>query len=410
MRYGKLMAATLAIAAIATTGCGRSDEAAGGSGAKASPGITDTTITIGATAPLSGPAAPTGTQTAGIKAAFDAENAKGGIDGRKLEYVVLDDAYDPAKALQNVKQLIERDQVFALAQSTGTASQTAAMPYILSKQVPSVFTGTGNSAFGDDPKGKPWVTGSIPTNTVEAQVYSRYLQQTKPNAKVAILYQNDAFGKEVVSAFQADIKGSNVKVVATRPFEATDATVAPQVTQLKRSGADVLYILVGTQPTLIQALKQRKALGWDALAITNYGATSNELLSDAGDASEGLVSAVWFKDPTSPEWANDAAVKEYQAQLAKSAPKVRTNASPPIFGYIDGLAVIAALKNMKEPTRESFMEAIRSLDVDVPLLIPGIKIQMSPTDGFPLESMQIRLWRGGHWESQGEPVTPGAKG
>lgn len=399
--------ALLAILALLATACGRgSSGGSGGSGSNGSdPGITASSIKLGGSYPFSGPASAYGTIGVAAKAYFDWLNAKGGVNGRKIEFTTLDDGYEPARALQNAKQLVEQNKVFALFNTLGTANNLAAWDYLNQNKVPQVFVATGASEFGADPSKHPWTIGWQPDYVSEARVYAEYLKKNKPNAKVAALYQNDAFGKDLLNGFKSAIQGSGVSVTAAESYEVTDPTVDSQVSKLATSKADV-FLDITTPKFGAQAIHRLTEVNWKPLHILNNVAASKTLvLKPAGlAASKGIVSVSYFKDPEDPRWANDPAMMEYKAGLKQYAPKADPNEPFNVYGWAAANTMAEALKQMKSPTRQALMDTVRNMNLNIPLLLPGVSVQTSPTDGYPIQDMQIMQFDGQHWQLQGNVI------
>ncbi len=399
--------ALLAILALLATACGRgSSGGAGGSGSNgADPGITASSIKLGGSYPFSGPASAYGTIGVSAKAYFDWLNAKGGINGRKIEFSTLDDGYEPARALQNAKQLVEQNKVFALFNTLGTANNLAIWDYTNQQKVPQVFVATGASAWGADPSKHPWTIGWQPDYVSEARVYAEYLKKNKPNAKVAALYQNDAFGKDLLNGFKSAIQGSGVSVTAAESYEVTDPTVDSQVSKLATSKADV-FLDITTPKFGAQAIHRLTEVNWKPLHILNNVAASKTLvLKPAGlAASKGIVSVSYFKDPEDSRWASDPAMMEYKAGLKQYAPKADPNEPFNVYGWAAASTMTEALKQMKSPTRQALMDTIRNMSLNIPLLLPGVSVRTSPTDGYPIQDMQIMQFDGQHWQLQGSVI------
>jgi branched-chain amino acid transport system substrate-binding protein len=399
--------ALLAILALLATACGRgSSGGSGGSGSNGSdPGITASSIKLGGSYPFSGPASAYGTIGVSAKAYFDWLNAKGGVNGRKIEFTTLDDGYEPARALQNAKQLVEQNKVFALFNTLGTANNLAIWDYANQQKVPQVFVATGASAWGADPSKHPWTIGWQPDYVSEARVYAEYLKKNKPNAKVAALYQNDAFGKDLLNGFKSAVQGSGISVTAAESYEVTDPTVDSQVSKLATSKADV-FLDITTPKFGAQAIHRLTEVNWKPLHILNNVAASKTLvLKPAGlAASKGIVSVSYFKDPEDPRWASDSAMMEYKAGLKQYAPKADPNEPFNVYGWAAANTMAEALKQMKSPTRQALMDTIRNMNLNIPLLLPGVSVQTSPTDGYPIQDMQIMQFDGQHWQLQGSVI------
>jgi branched-chain amino acid transport system substrate-binding protein len=399
--------ALLAVLALLATACGRgSSGGSGGSGSSGSdPGITATSIKLGGSYPFSGPASAYGTIGVSAKAYFDWLNAKGGINGRKIEFTTLDDGYEPARALQNAKQLVEQNKVFALFNTLGTANNLASWDYLNQNKVPQVYVATGASEFGADPAKHPFTIGWQPDYVSEARVYASYLKQNKPNAKVAALYQNDAFGKNLLNGFKAAVQGTGIQVTTAESYEVSDPSVDSQVSKLATSKADV-FLDITTPKFGAQAIHRLTEVGWKPLHILNNVAASKTLvLKPAGlAASKGIVSVSYFKDPEDARWANDPAMMEYKAGLKQYAPKADVNEPFNVYGWAVANTMAEALKQMKQPTRAALMDAIRNMNLDIPLLLPGVSVRTSPSDGYPIQDMQIMRFDGEHWQLLGNVI------
>jgi len=398
--------ALLLIAATTFAACGRDDDDGGGGGGGSAPGITDNSIKLGGSYPFSGPASAYRSIEQGAQAYFAFANANGGVDGRKIDFVTLDDGYEPAKAIQNARRLVQEEQVFALFNPLGTANNVAIWDYANKQEVPQVYVATGASLWGADPKAHPWTIGWQPDYVTESQVYANYLKKAKPSAKVAVLYQNDAFGEDLLNGFKKAIDGSGIKVVAAESYEVTDPTISSQMSKLASSDADT-FLDITTPKFGAQAIVAVDKLGWKVLHIINNVSASKLLvLQPAGlDKAQGLISTAYFKDPASPDWAGDASMKEYKAGLAKYQPRANPEDPNCVYGWAAAETMVEALKGMKDPTREALMESVRNMDVEVPILLPGIKVQTSgDQDGYPIEAMQIQRFEGENWKLQGEVI------
>ncbi len=397
---GYVWIAVLAMVALIAAGCGR-DEDKGSS----SPGITDAEIKLGGSYPFSGPASAYKSIRDGAKAQFDFVNDNGGVDGRKIKFTTLDDAYEPPRAVQNARRLIQQEKVFALFNTLGTPNNLAIWDYVNKQKVPQVFVATGASDWGEDIAAHPYTIGWQPDYVTEAQIYADYLKKEKPSAKVAVLYQNDGFGKDLLGGFEKAIEGSNIKVVAKESYEVTDPTIASQIRKLAGSGADT-FLNITTPKFSAQAIAAIAKSDWKPLHIlNNVGASKALVLTPAGlDNSKGIISTSYFKDPEDPQWQNDAAMKEYKAALKKYSPRSNPNDPFNVYGWGAAATMVEALNNMKQPNREALMDSVRNLDTEIPILLPGITVQTSDTDGYPIEAMQIQRFNGDRWELLGKVV------
>jgi branched-chain amino acid transport system substrate-binding protein len=387
---------------LVAAGCGR-DEGDGGSNA---PGVTDDSIKLGGSYPFSGPASAYGTIGRAAKAHFDWVNSKGGVNGRKIQFVTLDDGYDPARAVSNARRLVTQDKVFALFNTLGTANNLAIWDYVNQQKVPQLYVATGASEWGADVAKHPYTIGWQPDYVTEATAYANYVKKNKPNAKVAVLYQNDGFGKDLLGGFTKGIQGSNVKIVARESYEVTDPTVAPQVAKLSRSGADT-FLDIATPKPGAQAIGTVAKLGWKPLHILNNVAASKTLvLKPVGyPAAQGIVSMTYFKDPEDQQWADDPAMKEYKTQLAKFAPRLNPDEPFNAYGWAAAATMVKALQEMgDEPDREKLMDAVRNMDAEIGLLLPGVRVKTGEGDGYPLQSVQMMRFRDENWQLLGDVI------
>jgi branched-chain amino acid transport system substrate-binding protein len=392
--------ALLAVIVVLAAGCGRGSSSGGSGGTASDPGITANSIKLGGSYPFSGPASAYGTIGASAKAYFDWLNAKGGVNGRKIDFVALDDGYEPARALQNAKRLVEQDKVFAMFNTLGTANNIATWDYLNQAKVPQVYVATGSSAWGADVSKHPFTIGWQPDYVSEARVYASYLKDSKPNAKVAVLYQNDAFGKELLNGFKSAIGGTGITVAAAESYEVTDPTVDSQVSKLASSKADV-FLDITTPKFGAQAIHRLTEINWKPLHILNNVAASKTLvLKPAGlAASKGIVSVAYLKDAEDPRWDTDAAMQEYKAGLKQYAPKLDVNEPFNVYGWAVASSMAKALGEMKQPTRAALMDTIRNQNMQLPLLLPGINVQTSATDGYPIQDMQMIRFDGNRWQT-----------
>jgi branched-chain amino acid transport system substrate-binding protein len=402
-----LLVALVVAAAMVVAGCGR-DEGGGGGGSASEPGLSDTSIKLGTTFPLSGPASAYATISRASQAYFKMVNDNGGVNGRKIEYVVRDDGYDPARAVQNARRLITQDKVFALFNPLGTPVNLAIWDYVNQQKVPQLFVATGASNWGEDTDKHPWTIGWQPTYPDEAAAFADYLKKNKPNAKVAVLYQNDDFGKDFLGGFEKGIEGSDIKITARQSYEVTDPTVSPQVVKLARSGADTFLDIATPKPTA-QAIGTVAKIGkWKPLhLISNVSASKSLVFKPVGlAAAKGIISNTYLKDPESSEFANDAAMKEYKAQLKKYAPRLNPDEPFNVYGWSVAQTMVKTLEKAgKDLTRENVTDAARNLDEELDLLLPGVKVKTSESDGYPIESVQIERFDGKNWKPIGDVFT-----
>jgi branched-chain amino acid transport system substrate-binding protein len=380
---------------------------------KYDPGATDTEIKIGNTNPYSGPASAYGLIGKTIDAYFKKVNAEGGINGRKVNFISYDDGYSPPKAVEQVRKLVESDEVLLVFQPLGTPSNTAIQKYMNSKKVPQLFVATGATKWGD-PKGNPWTMGWQPTYQAEGQIYAKYIMKNHPNAKIGILFQNDDYGKDYVKGLK-DGLGDKAKtmIVSELPYEPADPTVDSQIVSLKGSGADVFFN-VTTPKFAAQAIKKAHEIGWKPVHLLNNVSNSvGSVLKPAGlEASKDVLSTGYLKDPTDPTWNDDAGKKEWLAFMDKYFPDGDKTSSFTVYGYTVAQTLQQTLKQAGDTlTRENVMKQAANLKgVKLPMLLPGIEINTTATDFYPIEQMQMQKFTGERWELFGEVISGGGGG
>jgi branched-chain amino acid transport system substrate-binding protein len=375
---------------------------------KYSPGATDSEIKIGQTMPYSGPASAYGTIGKSEIAYFKMINDQGGINGRKINLISLDDSYSPPRTVEQIRKLVEEEQVLFTFQTLGTAANTAIQKYMNAKQVPQLFVATGATKWGD-PQHFPWTMGWQPTYQHESHIYAKYLLQTKPDAKIGVLYQNDDYGKDYLKGFKDGLGDKAAKmIVAEVTYEPSDATVDSQIVTLQGSGADTFFNIT-TPKFAAQAIRKSYDIGWRPLHYLNVVSTSvAAVLQPAGlEKSVGLISIGYVKDPTDPLWKDDKAVKDYLAIMKKYYPDGNTNDSLNIYGMSAAQTLVQVLKQCGDDlTRENVMRQAENLkDLEIPTLLPGIRINTSPTDFYPIEQVQLIRFDGKTWVRFGELLT-----
>jgi branched-chain amino acid transport system substrate-binding protein len=369
------------------------------------PGASDTEIKFGQTMPYSGPASAYGTIGKTEAAYFRMINERGGINGRKLNLISLDDGYSPPRTVEQIRKLVEDEQVLFTFQTLGTPSNTAIQKYMNARKVPQLLVATGATKWGD-PQHFPWTIGWQPTYQHESQIYAKYLLQNRPNAKIAVLFQNDDYGKDYLMGFKDGLGSQGQKlIVAEASYEVTDPTVDSQIVALKSSGADVL-VNITTPKFAAQAIRKVHDSGWRPLHFLNVVSTSvAAVLQPAGlDKSVGLVSVAYFKDPTDPAWKDDKAVHEYFAFIKKYYPEGNPADGFNVYGYAVAQTLVQTLRQCGDDlTRENVMRQAANLkDVELPMLLPGIRINTSPTDFYPIEQVQLIRFDGKTWVRFGE--------
>ncbi len=371
---------------------------------KYDPGASDTEIKIGNIMPYSGPASAYGTIGKVEAAYFKMINDKGGINGRKVNFISVDDGYSPPRTVEMARKLVEQDEVLFVFQSLGTGMNTAIQKYMNVKKVPQLFVATGATKW-NDPKEFPWTMGWQPNYQTEGTIYAQYILKTKPNAKIAILYQNDDYGKDYLKGFKDGLGAKTGLIVKEVSYEATDPTVDSQMVQLQASGADVFFNI--TTPKFA-ALAIRKAydLGWKPVHfLNNVSASVGSVLVPAGlEKAVGLISTQYIKDPTDPQWVSDPAVMAWKEFMAKYYPDGDLKDASNIYGYTAAASLVQVLKQCGDNlTRESVMKQAASLkDFRVETMLPGIKMNTSATDFAPIESVQLIKFDGKEWVRFGD--------
>jgi ABC-type branched-subunit amino acid transport system substrate-binding protein len=368
---------------------------------KYDPGASDTEIKIGNTVPYSGPASAYGTIGKTLAGYFKMVNDQGGINGRKINFISLDDGYSPPKAVEMVRRLVEQDEVLFLVNTLGTPSNTAIHKYMNTRKVPHLFLATGATKW-NDPKDFPWTMGFNPSYQSEAKLYAQHILKTMPNAKIAVLYQNDDYGKDYLKGL-TDGLGDKAKsmIVAQASYEVTDPTIDSQIVTLKASGADT-FINITTPKFAAQAIRKVADIGWKPVHyLNNVSAAVGSVLKPAGlDKSQGLISMQYFKDPADSRWANDPAMKDYLAFMKKYVPDANANDSTNAYGYAVAQLTTHVLKQCGDNlTRENVMKQAASLkNVQLPMMLPGVVADTGPNDFAPFQSMQLIRFEGEAWK------------
>ena len=373
------------------------------------PGVTDTTIKIGGIHPYSGPASAYGTIGKAAQAYFKMVNDNGGINGRKIEYIDLDDGYSPPRTVQQARKLVEQDRVLLIFNSLGTPTNTAIHKYMNIKKVPQLFVATGAGKW-NDPKHFPWTMGWQPSYPGEAEIYAAWLLKNKPNAKVGILYQNDDYGKDYLNGFLKGLgKHAKTMVVDKESYEVTDPTVQSQIIKLKNSGADTFFNIT-TPKFAAQAIRAAYDTGWKPLQFLNNVSTSvGSVLTPAGlDKSKGVITTAYLKDATDSQWDNDADMKAWNAWMDKYNPGADKANGFYIYGYAAAYTMTQVLKRAGDNlTRKHVMYVASHLNhLKVPLLLPGVDVDTSPTDFAPIQCEQLQRFDGQTWKIFGKVVCP----
>jgi branched-chain amino acid transport system substrate-binding protein len=376
------------------------------------PGASDTEIKIGNTMPYSGPASAYGAIGKAEAAYFTMINEQGGINGRKINFISRDDGYSPPKAVELVRQLVEQDQVLFLFQTLGTPSNTAIQGYLNDNKVPQLFVATGADKW-NDPKNHPWTMGWQPSYRVEARIYARYILKNLPDAKIAVLYQNDDFGKDYLIGLREGLGAKADKmIVATQSYETTDPTVDSQVASLQGSGADVL-LTAATPKFAAQAIRKVFDIGWKPTHfLTNVSISVKAVLQPAGpEKGVGIISAGYLKEPTDPQWKNTPEYNEWLDWMKKYNSSANVADGNNVYGYTVSQTMVDVLKAAgNNLTRENIMKQAANIHSEkLPMLLPGITVSTSPTDFAPIKQMQLEKFDGTTWQLFGE-VLSGAGG
>jgi len=362
-------------------------------------GASDAEIKVGNIMPYSGPLSAYATIGKTIAAYFNKINAEGGINGRKINFISYDDGFSPPKTVEQARKLVENDEVLLIFQSLGTPTNNAIQKYMNSNKVPQLFVATGATKFGDQ-KNFPWTMGWQPTYQIEGHIYARYLLQNHPNGKIAILYQNDDSGRDYIKGLK-DGLGGKMQIVAEAPYEPADPTVDSQIIKLKASGADIFFNEASPK-FAAQAIKKLAELSWKPVhLLASISASVGSVLKPAGlENSKGILSTGYLKDPTDPSWKNDPAVKEWAAFMDKYYPEGDKTTTFTVYGYLTAQTLVQVLKQCGDDlTRENVMKQAANLkDLELGMLLPGIKINTGPSDYYPIKQMQMSRFNGEYGE------------
>ena len=368
-------------------------------------GASDTEIKIGHAGPYSGPASAYGVIGKGIEAYWKSVNDAGGINGRKVNFITLDDGYNPSKTVEVVRQLVEQEKVLCCFNTLGTPSNTAIHKYVNQKKVPHLYISTGASKWGD-PQHFPWTMGFQPDYNTEGQIYAKHMLANVKDAKIGILMQNDDFGKDYVDGFKKGLGKENVgRIVKHVTYEITDPTVDSQIIQLKDSGANVFFD-VGTPKFCAQAIRKAAEIGWKpAHYLVNVSASVGSVIKPAGyDNAQGIITAAYLKDPTDKQWDNAEDMKAWRAWMAKNMPNASTLDGNYIFAHSVATMMVETLKRCGDNlTRANVMKQAASFHNYVPpLLLPGISINTSAADFYPIQAVQLARFNKETWDLFGE--------
>ena len=371
---------------------------------KYDPGVTDKEIKVGNINPYSGPASAYGAIGKSIAAYFDKVNAEGGVNGRMVKFISLDDGYNPAKTVEQARKLVEEEEVLLVFQTLGTPPNSAIHKYMNTKKVPHLFVATGATKWGD-PKNFPWTMGWQPNYQSESKIYVAHILENKPNAKIAILYQNDDYGKDYLKGFE-DGLGDKAKtmIVSKISYEVTDPTVDSQMVSLKASGADTFFNIT-TPKFAAQAIKKAAELGWKpAHYLNSVSSAVGSVLVPAGiEASIGIITAGYIKDPTDPQFQKGKEWDDWLAYMKKYHPSGDLKDNFNVYGYTVAQTMVQVLKQAGDNlTRENIMKQAASLDIALPMLLPGVNLKTGPDDFYPIEREQLMKFDGKTWQLFGK--------
>ncbi|MGY4574220.1 ABC transporter substrate-binding protein [Bradyrhizobium sp. USDA 3256] len=371
-------------------------------------GASDTEIKIGNIMPYSGPASAYGVIGRTEAAYFKKINDAGGINGRKINFISYDDAYSPPKAVEQARKLVESDEVLLIFNSLGTPSNSAIQKYMNSKKVPQLFVATGATKW-NDPKDFPWTMGWQPNYQSETQIYAKYILKNMPNAKIAVLYQNDDYGKDYLKGLKDGLgqKAANM-IVAEESFETSQPTIDSNIVKLKASNADV-FIDIATPKFAAQAIKKVAEIGWKPTHfLNNVSASVGSVIKPAGfENAQDIISAAYLKDASDKQWDNDPGMKEFYAFMAKDFPEGDKLDGGTVVGFGVAQTLVQVLKQCGDNlTRENIMKQAASLkDFRTEVLLPGVKINTAANDFAPISQLQLMKFKGEKWELFGEVIS-----
>jgi len=370
-------------------------------------GATDTEIKIGNIMPYSGPASAYGVIGKTEAAYFNKINAEGGIKGRKINFVTYDDGYSPPKAVEQARKLVESDEVLVVFNPLGTPSNSAIQKYLNSKKVPQLFVATGATKW-NDPKDFPWTVGWQPSYQSEARIYAKFLMKEKPDGKIAIMYQNDDFGKDYLKGLKDGLGAKASMIIAEESYEPSEPTIDNHIVKLKATGADV-FISITTPKFAAQAIKKIAEIEWKPMQIvSNVSASVGSVIKPAGfENAQGILSAAYAKDGADTQWDSDPNMKKFYAFLEKYYPEGNKLDASVVYGYGAAQTMVKVLEMCGDDlTRANVMKQAASLQDFTPdTLLPGVKINTSATDFAPIEQLQMQRFKGEKWELFGDIIS-----
>jgi branched-chain amino acid transport system substrate-binding protein len=374
---------------------------------KHDPGVTDTSIKIGNIMPYSGPASAYGVIGTAEAAYFRKINDEGGINGRKIDFVSYDDSYSPPKTVEQARKLVEDDNVLLIFNSLGTPTNTAIQKYMNEEKLPQLFVATGATKW-NDPKQFPWTMGWQPSYQTEAHIYARYILEKKPDAKIAVLYQNDDYGKDYLKGLEDGLGAKANLIVAKQAYDVSEPVIDSEIVNLQASGANV-FVDVATPKFAAQSIRKLDELRWHPMFILNNVSSSvGSVIKPAGfDRAQGIISAAYLKDPTDPQWKTDPEMKAWNAFMDKYLPSADKSDADNVYAYAVARTMVQVLKQCgNDLTRANIMKQAANLrDYDPGMLLPGIKINTSPTEFAPIQQLQLMQFKGQTWERFGKVLS-----
>jgi branched-chain amino acid transport system substrate-binding protein len=369
------------------------------------PGVSSSTVVIGSTGPLSGPEVAYAGVLLGAQAYFKYVNDHGGVNGRKIDYRIVDDGYDPSRTVQATRKLVQQDKVFAMVNMVGTEQNLAVRPFLNAAKVPQLFGGTGLRAIGREHAKYPWTMGYLPSFFAEGRLYANHLATTKRGAKVAVLYEASDYGKDLLAGFRAGLRG-RASIVETQTYEVTDTDLTSQIVQLKRSGAGVLMLFSLPKQT-IGGLLAASRLGWRPTTYVSSVSVDPAVMrivqSTAGkQAGENAITVAWMKDASNPAIAKDPSIRLYRTIMKRYLPGRSPDEVVHLYGMAVAYSFVQALKGAgKNPTRASMLRAATHMNHQVPFMVKGIKVKTSPNDYFPVSTVRFLRYQRGYWRQFG---------
>jgi branched-chain amino acid transport system substrate-binding protein len=371
---------------------------------KHDPGVTDTSIKIGNIMPYSGPASAYGVIGTAEAAYFRKINDEGGINSRKIDFISYDDSYSPPKTVEQARKLVEDDNVLLIFNSLGTPTNTAIQKYMNEEKLPQLFVATGASKW-NDPKQFPWTMGWQPSYQTEAHIYARYILEKKPDAKIAVLYQNDDYGKDYLKGLEDGLGAKANLIVAKQAYDVSEPVIDSEIVNLQASGANV-FVDVATPKFAAQSIRKLDELRWHPMFILNNVSSSvGGVIKPAGfDRAQGIISAAYLKDPTDPQWKTDPEMKAWNAFMDKYLPSADKSDADNVYAYAVARTMVQVLNQCgNDLTRANIMKQAANLrDYDPGMLLPGIKINTSPTEFAPIQQLQLMQFKGQTWDLFGK--------